>query len=124
MGCHTLSTPGPAPPCLWTAILETCPPGEGMFCWDRAAFADVTRLALMGEAGGGMRGRGGDVGHLGWPRVVGLVPMCSGCHRVRCGPVTDLVTLRPVVALTKRHGARVRMAGRFYGPQTPVYTLL
>lgn len=35
--------PGPGPR-LWPAIPEICPPGEGMFCLDRAAVADVARL--------------------------------------------------------------------------------
>lgn len=41
-GCPTLSTR--PRPCLWPAIPEICPPGEGTSCLDRAAVADVTRL--------------------------------------------------------------------------------
>jgi hypothetical protein len=116
-GCHTR----PSPAVLVDGYPGDCPPRRGHVLFgDRAALADVTRLALMVETGGGMRRR-----RVCWSRrVVGLVSICSGYDRVRCGPVTDLVTPRPAVALTKRQGARVRMAGRSYGPQTPVYTLL
>lgn len=39
--CPPTPSPGVA---LWPAIPEICPPGEGTFCLDRAAVADVTRL--------------------------------------------------------------------------------
>ena len=44
MGCHTLPTPALPQQFSWLAIPETCPPGEGMLCVGRAAFADVARL--------------------------------------------------------------------------------
>lgn len=43
-GCHTLSTLPQPRPHWWLAILEVCPPGEGMFWLGRAAFGDVAPL--------------------------------------------------------------------------------
>ncbi len=86
--------PHPATPtepglALVPAIPEVCPPGEGMFCVDRAAFADVaplgetlTRALAVGTAGG-LGEHGGDVDRR-WP-VLGDV----SCTRFVPGDARD-----------------------------------
>jgi hypothetical protein len=59
---------------------------------------------------------------VGWRRVVGLVRICSGYHRGRWGPVTDLAT--PAGGGSHEAPKRVcALTGQSYGPKTLLYML-
>jgi hypothetical protein len=90
MGCHTLPTPAQLQQFLGLVIPEICPPGEGVCCLDRAAFGDV---AWLGERRPGAWWSGwpvvcGNVGDVGWCRLVRFVPDLSPVMRgARHGPL-------------------------------------
>lgn len=72
---HPLPTPDHAR-AWWLVILETCPPGEGMFCLGRVAFADVAPLGQRqpGPWWSGRMTACGTSGGVGW---CGLYPICT-----------------------------------------------
>lgn len=71
-----------------------------------------------------MRGRRVMLVNVGWRRVVGLVLICTEYHRVRCGPVTDLVTPGPGWLARRAETRLCAWPASLTVRRIPVYTLL